>query len=259
MTNLYALCRRTGGPLEVKRVRLTQPVQAKIEGVFQGQATAFLDGISEEVEFGGDWKPDADEILVIDAPAEADIITAALAANPVSLPDVDATNFLGEGIKGLFISVQNGGRTQVLIQLFSAQQILARRFSLLLDGNTFKELTEPAFTLDNYIAAILEDGKLKFKNFRNVKRIFELNQFYQEASDQQIEAFCKHDSLHVADIDAFKAMADEPLRKMVHAIGKTKVLISLRKLLPLVLQSRCTTEGLLFRLRKRRSSSCFAF
>ena len=61
MANLFALC-RPQNHLIVKRVKITQPVQAKIEGVFQAQAAAFLDGVTEEVEFGGDWKPDSDEI-----------------------------------------------------------------------------------------------------------------------------------------------------------------------------------------------------
>lgn len=221
--NLFALC-RPARQLEVKRVSLTQPVQAKIEGIFQAQASAFLDGVSEEIDFCGDWKPDSDELLVIDVPAEGSVINAAVSANPVSLQNIDAANFEGEAIKGLFVSMQSGGRSRIVIQSFSAQQILARRFSLMLDGNTFKELTEPAFTLDNYVTAIIEDGKLKFKSFFNVKRIFELNQFYQEASDQQIDAFCAHANLHVADLDAFKALADQPIRKMVHAIVKTNVL-----------------------------------
>jgi hypothetical protein len=94
----------------------------------------------------------------------------------------------------------------------------------MLDGNTFKELTEPAFTLDNYLAAIIEDGKLKFKSFHNIKRLFQLTQFYQEASDQEIDTFCGHASLHVADAVAFKAVADQAIRKMVHAITKANVL-----------------------------------
>jgi hypothetical protein len=223
MTNLYALC-RPSEQLEVKRVRLTQSVQDKIEGIFQAQASAFLDGIEEEVEFGGEWKPDSDELLTMELPEEADLIMSTVAASPMSLSHIDADNFMAEGIKGLLTTRQNGGSTQVLIQSFSAQQILARRFSLWLDGDTFKEITAPAFTLDNYITAIIEDGKLKFKSFFQVKRIFALSQFYQAATDQQIEAFCSHSSLHVPDVSAFKATADESIRKKVHAIVKTRVL-----------------------------------
>jgi hypothetical protein len=223
MVNLLALCRH-GGRLHVKRVNLVQTVQEKLAGLFHAQANAFLDGISEEVEFGGDWKPDADEILVIDAPQEVSVITDALNGNLVELPSIDAANFIGENIKALFVAVATGAGTRVLLQMFTAQQILARRFSLLLEGNSFKELTAPAFTLDNYLVAIIEDGKLKFKNFHNVKRIFELTQFYEEASDQEIDAFCGHESLVVADITTFKAVADQPIRKMIHAISKTNVL-----------------------------------
>jgi hypothetical protein len=220
MANLFALC-RIDDNLVVKHVRVTQPVQAKIEGIFQGQAGAFLDDVTEEIEFGGDWKPDADEVLVMDLPEEAGVITAALAANIATLPVIEAANFMGEGIKALFTQNNQG---QILIQVFTARQILARRFSLMLDGDTFKELTEPAFTLDNYVAAIIEDGKLKFKSFFIVKRIFALHQFYQQASDPEIVEFCAHEGLQVVDVEAFKGFADEAIRKLVHAITKTHVL-----------------------------------
>ena len=73
MANLFAFCRQANQPI-IKRVSVTGPVQAKIGGIFQGQEAAFLEGVSEEVDFGGDWKPDDDEILVIDAPDEAQLL-----------------------------------------------------------------------------------------------------------------------------------------------------------------------------------------
>jgi hypothetical protein len=135
---------------------------------------------------------------------------------------LDAINFQSEAIKALLTVTQNGHK-RILIQLFTAQQILARRFSLVLDKDTFKELTEPAFTLDNYLVAILEDGKLKFKSFFNVKRIFQLNEFYQEATDQEIATFCAHDSI-TADVTTFKGISDQIIRKLVHAVTKANVL-----------------------------------
>jgi hypothetical protein len=208
MANLFALC-RPNGSLQIKRVSVTQPVQDKIEGVFQQQATAFFDGVAEEIDFGSDWKPDPDEVLVMETPNEAAAIVQALDGDAIGLPIVNAANFVGEGIKALFIAVGSGASRRVLMQLFTAQQILARRFSLLLDGDTFKELTAPAFTFENNLVAIIEDDKLKFKSFHLVKRIFQLNQFYQEASDQQIDSFSSHLSLNVESVAAFKAVADQ--------------------------------------------------
>jgi hypothetical protein len=228
MANLFALCRSGGGVLQVKHVSVTQPVQDKIEGIFQQQAAAFMDGVTEEIEFGSDWKPDADEILVMAAPEEAAVMTQALDGTVIEQPVLNAANFVGEGIKGIFTSVGEAAARRVLIQLFSAQQILARRFSLLLDGDTFKELTAPAFTLDNNLVAIIEDGKLKFKSYHLVKRIFKMTQFYQEATDQQIDAFCAHPNLEIGDISAFKAVADEGIRKLGRELIKhaTTVLLT---------------------------------
>ncbi|KXU29575.1 hypothetical protein A0J57_23545 [Sphingobium sp. 22B] len=223
MVNLFALCRLTTG-LQVKRVALAQPVQAKVGHIFQTQANYFLNGVAEEVDFSGDWKPDDDELLVIDAPAEAAVITATIAANPISLPEIDAQNFMAEGIRGLFVIDPVGQGHRVLIQAFSAQQLLSRRFTLFQSGNSFKELTEPGFTLDNSIVAIMEGGKLKFKSFQRTRSVFDLQQFYKAATDQEVDAFCQHASLEVADVAAFKVAADQGVRKLVHAITKANVL-----------------------------------
>ena len=107
MANLFALC-RPNGAMQIKRVSVTQEVQAKIEGVFQQQAVAFMDGITEEIEFGSDWKPDPDELMVMDAPSEAQTIAGAIDKNPMGLPILNGANFVGEGIKALFIAVGTG-------------------------------------------------------------------------------------------------------------------------------------------------------
>lgn len=225
MSSLYALCRiGQGTPLEVKRVSVTGPVQAQIEGAFQNQAVQFMDGVTEEVPFGSDWRLDPEEILITDLPAEAVAVVAALTGNPMALPLVNAHNFASEGIRALVTVDGAGPASRMLIQRFTAQQILQRKFSLLLDGDTFRRLTDPAFTLDNYLVAIIENGQLKFKSFVNVKRIFELNHIYQEATDQQIDEFCAHETLQVADVAALKAIADQTTRKLVFAITTTGIL-----------------------------------
>lgn len=223
MTNLLAACRENG-QLVVKRVRVTQPVQQKIEGVFQALDIAFTSDVSDEIDFAGDWKPEDDELLVIDTPAEATALVTAASGNALALPDIDTANFANEGIRALFVGRQVGASTKVLIQNFSAQQVLNRRFTLLQDGNSFKELTEPAFSLGNGLTAIIENGKLKFKSFHNLKKIFDLSAFYQAATDQELDAFCGHGSLAVADVAAFRGTADQTVRKLVHTIAKSGTL-----------------------------------
>lgn len=219
MSTLFALCRNSGA-LQVRRVRVAQPLQQKIFHIFQTQAASFFDGIEEEIEFDGGWKPDSNEVLVMPTPDEANAIFEAL-DNPIALPTVDPRNFASEGIKALITADEN---ERVFIQAFTAQQLLSRRFSLMLEGDIFRELTEPAFTLENKLVAVIEARRLKFKSFFQISRIFDLTFFYFEASDQEIENFCGHSHLSVIDVHEFKNTADQIIRKLIHTIARSNVL-----------------------------------
>lgn len=130
---LFALCQQSN-VLAVKRVGVTREVQEQLGTLFQTQAAAFFDGVIEEIEFAGSWKPDRDELLYIDAPPEAAILEDAVAKNAVGLDQLEARAFATENIRALFTAVDSPMGQQILIQRFTAQQTLARKFALLLDG-----------------------------------------------------------------------------------------------------------------------------
>jgi len=221
--NLFAAC-RANGTLLAKRVRLDQTVQQQIEDIFKKQEEEFRRGITSEVAFDGSWKPDDHELLTIDVPKEADIFADTLIHNPISLPVINTTNFEQEGIKAVFTGVAANGAVKVLVQGFSPKQILSRRFSLWLHGDTFRRLSEPAFSLDTGLTCIIEDGKIKFRSFHKVRAIIDLQELYREATDQELQDFAKHPFFEVADATAFTAAADQTIRKLVHAIRSQGVL-----------------------------------
>lgn len=221
--NLFAAC-RVNGALVAKRVRLDQAVQQQIETIFNQQETEFRNGITSEVAFDGSWTPDDDEFLTIDVPQEAAIFIDTLNANPVAVPDVDAANFETEGIKGIFTGIVANGATKVLVQRFSPQQILSRRFSLLQNGNAFRRLSDPAFSLDTSLTCIVEGGKVKFRSFHKLRAVINLLEVYRIATDQEVQDFASHAHFEVADAATFVAAADQTIRKLVHAIGRSGVL-----------------------------------
>jgi hypothetical protein len=224
MAQLYAACKQNG-PLVVKHVQLAAPLQGIVEGIFQAQDAEFREGVDSEVNFTGDWKPDDDEVLVAHALPEAAILLAAANQNAIALPVLDAANFQGEGVKALFVAVGNGPQIRLLVQSFSPQQILSTKFAMLFDGNTFRRLEEPVFTLGTRLLATIDAaGDVQFKSFNLLRRVFELAAFYQEATDEELTSFCGHDSLTLADAAAFMANADQGIRKSVHAVGKSGVL-----------------------------------
>ena len=154
------------------------------------------------------WDTTTESKAVLDA-AKKDII---------SLPTLNAKRFDQENIKALAVLIKNHGKEKLLIQEFSPRQSIERKFSLVLDGDTFGRLTSPAFSIGSTLTGILEDDKIKFRLFSRMKIVFDLTDIYQEATDTEVEDFCKLSRIGVADHEAFKNIADQKMRKLIHVI-----------------------------------------
>lgn len=224
MAQLYAFCRENGNAV-IKHVQLNAALQNGIQTYFEALELVFMEGIQFQLPFTGDWKPDDDELLVVIGLAEAQAMLDASALNAVALPVLNVANFANEGIKALFTSFGNGAARRLLVQNFSPQQILSTKFTMLHDGNVFRQVQEPAFSLERSLVAIVaSNGDLKFKSFVMARRVFDLSPVYKVATDAEVLAFCGHASLSIADANAFLAGADEGIRKHVHTIAKLNLL-----------------------------------
>jgi hypothetical protein len=217
--NLLAIC-RPANALIVKRVKVAAAVQNQLEGIFIQQEQMFADGVTEEVAFDGGWSPEPNEHLVVQVTAEAAAIFGAAQGNVVAMPEVNPANFEAESIRALAVLVQRPTGPRLLLQEFSARQMLERRFSLILDGDTFNRLTQPAFAIGASLAGIVEEDKIKFQKFSRIKLIFNLINLYQEATDTEVEGFCGLGCIEVGDVDKFKNLADQKMRKLINAITK---------------------------------------
>jgi hypothetical protein len=221
--NLFAAC-RTDGELVAKRVRLDATVQQTVETIFNDQETSFRECVTNDVAFNGSWTPDSDEFLTIDVPAEAAIFEAAIRANAMAVPDLDTAHFADEGIKALFTGRVVNREAIILVQRFTSQQVLSRRFSLLQQGNAFRQLTDAAFTLDTSLACIIENGKIKFKSQQKLRSIVDMGELYRAATDQEVRDFAGHARLSVGDVPAFVAITNQTSRKLIHAVASNHAL-----------------------------------
>ena len=224
MVQLYAVC-RPAGAIEIKHIQLTNPLQNQLDGVFKAQEAQFMAGIVNEIAFTGDWVPDADDVLFIQTLPDAQALLIAADQNAVALPALDVANFQGQAVKGLLAVLGEGPNRRLLLQNFGPQQILSNRFAVLYEGDVFRRLVEPAFTLDTKLVATINPaGQVRFKSYAMLRRILDITPVFREATDPELAAFCGHGSLAVADAAAFVAIADESIRKHVLAITKANVL-----------------------------------
>lgn len=237
---LLAYCKNTQGNA-VKRIPMTNPVQQGIEALFTNQEASFRANRPNEVAFDGDWNPDDDELLTLDVMPEADVLIQAAAGNALALPVIDTANFEAECIKAIFTSAGNAGAMRLRIQRFTGQQLLNRRRALLLQNNNFRELAETAFTLGTSLTCVIENGLIKFDSYHNLRAIFDLTEFFEEATDDDIDDLSAHASLNIADLDAFKGDATQTIRKLVHKVLNSGVL---NQHTPLEIQQKAADAGL---------------
>jgi hypothetical protein len=148
--NLIALCGAPGDPT-VRRVRTSAPVQAELETLFDLLEMQFRDGVERELPYDSRWTPGVDELATLQETAEAAQILAHIRAGVLTLPEFDVANFESQQIRALAVLRAAPAGDRVLFQAFSAAQRLSRRFTLLLNGNTFDRLDRPAFSLTHQI------------------------------------------------------------------------------------------------------------
>lgn len=239
--NLLALCRDANGNT-IKRIPMDGALQNPVMQIFSDQEAAFRAGRPNEVAFDGDWNPDDDEILVLDSTAEADAMVAAASGNVLALPTINTANFGGENIKALFVGVNAGGGLRLLVQRFTAAQILGRNvLAVIANNNQFSRITDPAFNLATSLTCIIEGGQIKFESYHKLRAVFDVVEFFAAATDDDIDDFAGHASIAIADVPALKELVTQTERKLIHKLASSGVLDAHT---PQQIQARAIATGL---------------
>ena len=221
--NLFAAC-RIDNELVPRRVQLDGSIQDQVESIFTAQANSFFAGVDEEIQFDGRWKPDENQILTIDATPETRVFQETLNSNPNSIEPLDLANFYSVGVKALFSADSKSDDGRILVQRFTASQVLDRKFALVLAGNSFRRLTENAFALPSSLAFVIDEDVIKFKSFSNLRAILDVLEVYRAATDEDLQEFAQHPSLQVADVDDFVQASDQITRKLITGVLASGVL-----------------------------------
>lgn len=150
-------------------------------------------------------------------------------------------NYLVKHAKAVFSGQPRDGGATILVQRFTAQQLLERKFAFFQQQNAFQRLTEPAFTMASDLACIIEDGLIKFKSQQKLRAIINLVEIYRAATDSEVETFATHPNLHIDDVEAFVAKTNQTSRKLIHAVLEDGVLDHYR---PTVIQQCASATGL---------------
>jgi hypothetical protein len=219
----FALLDEAAAP-QTALLRLAQDVQKELTALFVVQRQAFRDPGAELVEYDARYTPDADELLYVSGFVLPEAVKTAL-ANPIGQDPLPFGEDSLVRIRAIFTGVWNESEKWVAIQAFDRRRLISTRgFSLIHAGGTFVRLHEPGLTIDTKLTAVVEDDRLIFRSFDAARRLFDLTEYFREATADDLEKLAAHPRIHIADPAGFYAAADTWTRKKVALVAQSNVL-----------------------------------
>jgi hypothetical protein len=214
----------------VMRMDLVQSVGNSARELFLNAAKDFEKDIEDTITFDPGYQLQEGECFVIKDFAIPDDLKSAC-KQPVSAERLDKDQLGDLTIKSIVGYDFSGGKERIFFQNFDSRRVLVPGKGLNLfataDASTFKELDAPVVLLDAHLAAIWDKGTLKFKNFNNAKKIFDLTSYFTEATDEQIEEFVAHSFISSEGKDKLLKACTAWSRKKIALILRGKVLDSM--------------------------------
>jgi hypothetical protein len=222
--NLFAL---TSDPAKrIVKFNLSNDVQADLTEYLKGQETSF-DLQQEEIAFDGKYKPDEGEVLCIESYDDIDNLESAI-RNPTSIDLVDPSEDFFYDIKALFSGyILTTGGVKILLQNFDRRKIISTNgLSIFHSANVYKKIEGIGLTIDHKLTATLAGGKLKFFSFHNARQIFDLSEYYKEATDDDVIDFSNLDLMKSIDNVKLLEMSDSWVRRKISLIQQSGILQS---------------------------------
>ncbi|WP_219702872.1 Kiwa anti-phage protein KwaB-like domain-containing protein [Marinomonas lutimaris] len=223
LLNLFAL---TNNPANrIVRFKLTEDVQEELSGLLIGQDRTFDAAIEEEIEFDGKYKPDSGEALFIQNYDDIDNLENSI-RNPLGVEEVIPNNDFFTSIKALFSGYENeDGSIRILLQYFDKRKIISTNgLSIFHSVDVYKKVEGIGISIDTKLSATLTEGKLRFFSFHLLRQVFDLTQYYKEATNDDITEFSGLENIKVTDNDHLLSISDSWVRRKISLIQQSEIL-----------------------------------
>lgn len=219
--NLFAIV-LDNNATEIKRIPLSQEVQGQIETFYSESLNNFLLD-KEFIEFDGNFNPNDDQLFLINNyPLNVAIINSTV--NPLACDILDINDFEGK-IIGLFTKLNLADSDYYVFQHFDSRKIISNRgISLFYNQNTYSRVDRRGISINGTLTAVFTQNQLYFHSYFNTKKIFDLNNYYEEATAEDVENFIGSAVLDFSPIEDFDEYLNSTSRKKIKSIQMSGIL-----------------------------------
>ncbi|MCM2569689.1 hypothetical protein NAT65_01215 [Achromobacter xylosoxidans] len=208
---------------KVYRILLEQRVQASMDALFEQQGNVISDPNLAVIPFeGGNFTPDESEVLEI-SPYDLPAFIFDPLQNVAGCETLPASDEVIGSISSVF--AYDAATDKLIFQVIQkAQRLATSSLAILLSKNTFKRLDDPGLVLGSAAHAVYEAGCLKFKSMWWAKQIFDISDFYRNATEADVDRFAQIPALHVSDLAKLKKKTGQWARTRIAFIVDSGVL-----------------------------------
>ena len=215
--------------IQVKCIIEDQDTQKTIDHLFDDASNQMV-ADKTAVEFDGKYTPDPDgaEYLFIEGFSLPEEIISAI-KNPQALEALEPESDEIPKIKALFVGVYSTANgvdtyTAAFQKFKSDQYISAKKIHLFLSGNTFMADNRIGITIGKHIDCLFVDSKLQFTSFFFARQVFDLSDYYREATNSDIVDFIGNEAIFMDDGEVFSSVANSWERRKIASIMDSGIL-----------------------------------
>ncbi len=209
--------------IEVCKMETDRKTQEALCQSYAEACHMMLDG-TEHISFDGHYSPSEDETLCVHNFTLDEVIREAV-ETPAGIASFVPNEANKDKIKAVFIGEVCDGRMVIAFQKIKKEQYLSvKGINLFFDNKTFVQEKRFGISISDEIDCIYEDGKLLFKSFFRARQIFNLMEYYREATQGEVERFARMEELAMDNAEIFIGQADSRIRKKIASIIDSGVL-----------------------------------
>ncbi|WP_036116090.1 MULTISPECIES: hypothetical protein [Luteibacter] len=206
----------------LRRLEVSAALQTEISKVFLDQENSFLGDPTRHnvIPFDPGYNSGRDELQEISNFDDEFDLHKAIKA-PLSVPYFDEKIDSLESIRAVLTGYRTGTQSRVLVQNFDRRRVISPEgFSILRRGKTFERMKDTGLTLDKRLSCLVVDDTLVFRRFHNARLIFDLTEYFDEATDLQTANFFGFSSPAIPAAASMMEISDSWVRKKVALISR---------------------------------------
>lgn len=214
---------QNNGKIEVCKLETDRQTQAAICQSYAEAYRMMLEG-KEYISFDGKYSPDEDEALCVHNFALDGVIRDAV-ETPAGIDTFVPNETNKDKIKAVFVGEICDGKMVAAFQKFKKEQYISvKGINLFFDKETFVQEKRYGISISDEIDCIYEDGNLLFTSFFMARQIFNLMEYYREATQREVERFAQMKELALDNTENFIGQADSRIRRKIASIIDSGVL-----------------------------------